>query len=74
MVKDTTLIAVYDGINQVEIDCMLNTETKEVFNIEMPKFIDSFGCFQGFYINIDGVLMPVFQKNKVRDNEYWYKW
>ena len=62
MVKDITLIAVYDGINQTEIDCKLNTETKEVFDIQIPKIVDDFSCFQGFYINIDGVLSPVFQK------------
>lgn len=75
MIKDTTLIAIYDGVQQVEMDCKLNTDTKEVFDIKIPNIIDNFSNFMGFYFNINGNLHPIVSKNNVdiKDNEYWYK-
>lgn len=73
MIKNTTLTAIYDGINQVEIKCKINIETKEVFDIELPDIVEKFNYFQGFYLRIGEMFVPVIQKNEAKKNEYWYK-
>ena len=73
MIKDTTLIAIYDGMKQVEMDCKLNTDTKEVFDIKVPDIVNNFDCFMGFYFNANGTLHPIVSKNNAKENEYWYE-
>lgn len=73
MIKDTTLIAIYDSIQQVEMDCKLNTDTREVFDIKMPNIVNNFNYFMGFYFNVNGKLYPIVLKDNVKDNEYWHK-
>jgi hypothetical protein len=70
---DTTLIAFYDSMQQITMSCKLNTNTKEIFDIKIPKIVENFNSFQGFYLNIEGVLHPVILKHKVKNDEYWYK-
>lgn len=73
MIKNTTLTAIYDGVKQVEIKCKINTETKEVFDIKLHDIVKNFDYFQGFYLRIGEMFVPVIQKNEAKESDYWYK-
>lgn len=73
MIKDTVLIAIYDGTQQVKMECKLNTDTKEVFDIKVPDVVNNFDCFMGFYFNVNGALYPIESKHDAKENEYWYE-
>lgn len=80
MIKDATFVSVWADGFEVETDCKVNTDTNEVFDIEM---VDVNGLdleiLDMEYIIIDGNNYNVYD---VTDdfiqhddcNEYWYKY
>lgn len=67
--KNATYISIWDG-ERIETACKVNTETKEVFDIEQSNYIPD-GVCEGEYIEINGQEFEVFSENLVGDNEYW---
>lgn len=78
MIKNATFVSVWDDDVEIESSCKVNTETKEVFDIEMVD-VDDFDIdtCTGEYIILDGVEYDVYCVdycciNDIDDNEYWY--
>lgn len=69
-----TFGSVWDGGEVVETPCMVNLETKEVFNIEMNQDCNDLDVLEKEFVEINGVEYPVFQNSDIteEDNEYWY--
>ena len=72
-IKDAILVAIYDGVEQVKMNCKVNTNTKEVYDIKVPDSVNNFNYFMGFYFNIDDELHPIVSKKEVKNDEYWYE-
>lgn len=72
-IKDAILVGIYDGIKQIKMNCKVNTDTKEVYDIKVPDSINNFDCFMGFYFNIDDELHPIVSKKEAKNDEYWYE-
>lgn len=66
--------SVWDGGTVIETPCMVNTETKEVFDIGLVQVCDGLDMLEREYVKIDGVEYPVFQHSDIteEDEEYWY--
>ena len=78
MIKDATFVSVWDDGFEVETDCKVNTDTNEVFDIEM---VDVNGLdleiLDMEYIIIDGNEYDVYPitdcvPDELADDEYWY--
>ena len=74
MIKNATFVSVWDDNTVIETECKVNTETFEVFDIEMVDVSeeDFDFCVQE-YIVIDGEDYMVDKKVFALDDEYWYK-
>lgn len=72
-IKDAILVAIYDGVKQVKMNCKVNTDTKEVYDIKVPDSVNNFDYFMGFYFNIDDELHPIVSKKEAKNDEYWYE-
>ena len=72
IIKSTTIVGIYDSTQEISIPCKLNTKTKEVFDIEIPKDVENFDLFLGFYLTINNKVHLVSQKSEAKPDEYWY--
>lgn len=70
MIKDATYTSVWDGGYEVTTNCKVDTETKEVFDIEVSEVdADWLEVLDEEYVTISGVDYPVSSDD---DTEYWY--
>ncbi len=70
MIKEARFISIWDG-EHIETACKVDTDTKEVFDIEQSDYTPE-GICEGEYIVIDGREYEVFTEDNAGDNEYWY--
>lgn len=68
MEKKATYTSVWDGGNMVTSDCEVNTETKEVFNIETVN-ISGLEILEREFVTIDGIEYDV--SDDPVCTEYW---
>ena len=71
MIKNATFTSVWDGGYEVTTNCKANTETKEVFDIEMANIdgLNGLDNLEYEYVTIDGVEYSV---SNDEDTDYWY--
>lgn len=71
MIKSATFTSVWDGGYEITTNCKVNTETKEVFDIEpsigTEDLVNELDCE---YVTIDEEDFPVSSDNE--ETEYWY--
>lgn len=72
-IKDAILVAIYDGVKQVKMNCKVNTDTKEVYDFHVPDIVNNFNYFMGFYFDINDELHPIVSKKEAKNDEYWYE-
>ena len=74
MIKNATFTSVWDGGYEVTTDCKVNTETREVFGIELVD-VEYVETLDKEYIIVDGEEYPVFQISDIteEDEEFWYE-
>lgn len=76
MIKNATFTSVWDGGNAaITTHCKVNTETKQVFDIEMSEVDESLESLEYEYVTIDGEEYPVFSSDEKDVNDksaYWY--
>ena len=70
-IKDATFISLWNGEDEIETQCKVNMDTKEVFDITMSNYSPD-GVCDGEYVEIDDERYPVFQKDEANEGEYWY--
>ena len=70
MIKNGTFTSVWDGGYEVTTNCKVNTETREVFDIEIAEVDDSLDVLEAEFVTIDGIDYSV--SNDDEDTEYWY--
>lgn len=78
MVKNATFISVWDGGFELLSSCKVNTETREVFNIEQfEDAVDDDGDelenLIREYIIVNGTEYCVESADSKTDKDYWYK-
>lgn len=69
MIKKGLFVSVWDDGYIVETSCEIDTETKEVFNIETIEDCEDLDILEEEYIILDGVKHPV---SNDMTTEYWY--
>lgn len=69
MIKNATFTSVWDGGYEITTNCKVNTETKEVFDVEKVD-IDNVDILDYEYITINGEDYSV---SSNEDTEYWYE-
>lgn len=69
MIKEAKYISIWDG-DRIETFCKVNTDTREVFDIEQSHYTPGGFC-EGEYVEIDGKEHEVFVYGDEGDNEYW---
>ncbi len=69
MIKNATFTSVWDGSYEVTTNCKVNTETKEVFDIEKVD-IDA-DVLEYEYVTLDGNEYSVSNDNE--DTDFWYE-
>ena len=67
MIKNATFTSVWDGGYEVTTNCKVDTETKEVFDIETVDV--DVDVLEEEYVTIDGIDYAV---SDSEDMEYWY--
>lgn len=70
MIKEAKFISIWDG-ERIETACKVNTDTKQVFDIELSNYTPD-GICEDEYIEIDGQEYEVYSKDIAVGNEYWY--
>ena len=76
MIKDATFVSVFDDAYHIESSCKVDTETMEVFDIEMvdvSDYEDDFDSCTYEYVIIDDNEYDVSSIDCRDENEYWYK-
>lgn len=80
MILDATLTSVWDGgSTTITTGCKVNTETREVFDIEVSDDADYVDVLDEEYVTISGVMVPAVQKDNFDDDDedceytYWYE-
>lgn len=69
MIKNATFTSVWDGGYEVTTNCKVNTETREVFDIEIAEVDDSLDILEAEFVTINGVDYAVSNDDMT---EYWY--
>lgn len=72
IIKNATFTSVWDGGYKITTRCKVNTETKEVFDVE--KVVETADCVNELdyeFVTIDNIEYPVSCDKK--ETEYWYK-
>lgn len=78
MIKSATFVSVWDDGVEVESACKVNTDTNEVFDIEMADVDElDLEILDREYIVIDGSEYDVYPTagcipDELADDEYWY--
>ena len=71
IIKPATFTSVWDGGYEITTNCKVNTETKEVFDIETSEgTADMVNELDDEYVTIDGVDHSV--SDNAEETEYWY--
>lgn len=71
MIKNGTFTSVWDGGYEVTTNCKVDTETKEVFDIEISVGTEDLVNELDYeYVTIDGKEYSVSNDNE--NTEYWY--
>lgn len=75
MIKNATFTSVWDGCYEITTSCKVNTETHEVFDIEMVDVDEELEILDKEYITLDGVEYEVMNKNCYEDvgSSFWYE-
>ena len=76
MIKNATFTSVWDGGYEVTTNCKVNTETHEIFDIEMAEVDESLEHLDNEYITLDGVDYAVLNANEEDDidkSDFWYE-
>lgn len=74
MIKNATFTSVWDGGYEVTTNCMVNTETREVFDVEMAEVDESFEQLDYEYITLDGEKYAVDNVEDGTDGvNFWYQ-
>jgi len=75
MIKNAMFTSVWDGGFAVTTDCKVNTETKEVFDIqESPDTADMVNNLDEEYITIEGNRHSVVREDERECvDDYWYE-
>ena len=72
MIKNATFTSVWDGGFEITTNCKVNTETKEVFDIEISEgTADMVNELDEEFVTIDGEEYSVSNDNDY--TEYWYE-
>lgn len=76
MIIKAEFVSVWDGGYAISTECKVNTETKEVFDIEVVEDVEV-DTLDEEYIILDGVEYDVTEVNNESetvdiDTEYWY--
>lgn len=72
MIKNATFTSVWDGGYGITTNCKVNTETKEVFDVEVSRGTEDLVNELDYeYVTIDGSEYLV--SNDKEETEYWYK-
>ncbi|MBQ3543483.1 MAG: hypothetical protein IJA34_00600 [Lachnospiraceae bacterium] len=72
MIKNATFTSVWDGGYEITTDCKVNTETKEVFDIEISVGTENLVNELDYeYITLDGEDYSV--SNDSENTQYWYE-
>lgn len=69
MIKEVKYISIWDG-DRIETFCKVNTDTKEVFDIEQSNYIPD-GICEGEYVEIDEKEYEVIVYDDAEDGDYW---
>lgn len=69
MIIAATYISIWDN-ERIETACKVNTDTKEVFDIEQSNYTPN-GICEGELVEVYGQEYEVYQENIAGDNEYW---
>lgn len=70
MIKNATFTSVWNGGYKATTDCKVNTETREVFDIEMVEVDESLDILEAEFVTIDGIDYAVSNDDMT---EYWYQ-
>lgn len=73
MIKDATFESWWDGDTCVSTSCKVNTETKEIFDIEMASDVEHLNTLDAECVVIDNEQFPVFHQDEAGPNEYFYR-
>lgn len=72
MIKNATFTSVWDGGYEITTDCKVNTETKEVFDIEISVGTENLVNELDYeYITLNGEDYSV--SNDSENTQYWYE-
>lgn len=76
-IKSAEYTSVWDDCFPITTKCLVNTDTKEVFNIKTARDTpESIDILTREYITLDGVEYPVIPNDDITGNNYtgfWYK-
>ena len=73
-IVDATYHSCWDSGIDIESNCKVDLQTKEVFDIEVVDVEDfDLEILEGEYVEIDGCQYPVYIKSEVEEgsNSYW---
>lgn len=74
MVKKAKYVSEWNEGIQIKTNCMVDTESKEVFNIEMTSFFsENLVHLNGEYILLDNKKYPVFYMKRNKKEQCFYK-
>ena len=74
MIVKAAFISVWDGGTQIISPCEVDTETKEIINIERVEVANNVNVLDGEYVQIDGELFGACSKEDADSVSpgYWY--
>lgn len=75
MIREASYTSVWDGGHAVTSPCMVNTETHEVFAIEIVEECDELDSLDSEYVKIDGVDYKATHISEWEDDNssFWYE-
>lgn len=72
MIKSATFTSVWDDGIEITSQCMVNTESKEVFDIKIVD-TETVEILKKEYITMDNQSYPVVSKDeRSTESDYWY--
>lgn len=75
MIREASYTSVWDCGRAVTSSCMVDTETHEVFNIEVVEDCDELDSLDSEYVTIDGVDYKAAHISERKDDgsSFWYE-
>lgn len=71
MISTGKFISIWDG-EEIITECKIDTDTKEVFDIQLSKIVPD-GICEGEFVELDNKRYEVYNEDQYGDGEYWYK-